>query len=77
MTTVVAAFFGSLSGVVIGGGLMWLVYLQPRQKQVERVRPAPRPSPSQGAPEPGFVPSDKPVTVGKVGFGRVKKATRL
>jgi hypothetical protein len=85
MTTVVAAFSGSLFGVVIGCIAMWHLYLKPRLRRSARAARAARlaaasarPSASQPtATTRGFVQHSNDVIVGTVGFGRVKKATRL
>jgi hypothetical protein len=75
-----AAFAGSWCGTTVGGVLVWRYYIKPRMNRAQRaVRLASaRPSPSQPtATTAGFVRHEKPVTVSTVGFGRVKKATRL
>lgn len=77
MTSVLASFFGALAGQIVGGALVWRYYLAPKFKDVGRALRAPRPAPASQAPAPAFTPHDGPVTVGRVGLGRVKKATRL
>lgn len=72
-----SAFLGAGLGQVVGGVLVWRYYLQPRMRRASRVaRATTRPAPSQTATTPGFVPTENPVTVSRVGFGRIKRISR-